>query len=1152
MDLVSKPRSKSVVWLYFGFKADDKGQPVNNGEVICRLCRKKVLAKGGNTTNLRSHLKRRHRAQFFKKISSTTKALDFNHDELLKDGPFVQNASNTNYVPDAVLPPGEPWLRGGPSRATLSLPSCLFLCGEPGSEVPAAGFSGDEQMGEMKVYAKCHLQQGVMFGPYVGEMCREKMPTDLKYAWAIRDDAAFVYVDASDESKSNWMRYVTYTSREDGHNLVVFQFYRHIYYKVSQPITEGGELRVCISKDYATLLGLEMGDNTKCEVGDKETFLSLLHNIQLVTLPEPSSSSIWGDRSQSQSPKLLISDVSTMSSPDAASDSAFPSLISPAGSQSFEKYDFMPGTEILLSNPNATPTSPWYFFGFEPDPTGRPLDRCTAVCKLCVEHVGCGGGAADLHNHLTSKHHIRLPRDGTKERTCLPIGPQRSQPAMVNGILVGTPPPVLSAHVTDAIANFLITDLQPPAVVEGDGFKQLINTFLPSCKKLPSLWQLQNLLKTHHTKSKTSLALLLRTKMGSGNNAPTSDYTAPVEFEPRKRGRPPSRQKEVPHFVTLSVDVWAHNWQDDTERYLTLWAHYIDYGFSFRNMALATRILTAGGGKDYTPQAVEAQVKVMAQEWGISMPNLVLLGGEVKNKTRPVKKTGEAAERAPHPNSTTFLEREDTVSPEELRGQEPGDSGERPPSVPSFFSAVQGCIEEVIAHSVVSKTLGQFQRALANLFVPPAQDKGPHQHHAQSLLQTLGKQEQAELKSWAHSRPTWNKLYPLLSVLLKHKSLFCDVLNEIKSDGLPCTGSESSLSGGWQANASAGSTTLRADWKVVEELCSVLKPLDVACRTLAKEAFPRLSLIKPILTGLLSRHLVPRSGDSSSILKEVKRMMRRNLASCYESPAVNQVLCVACALDPQFHGLGFMEVKERKATFDWLKKEAVRIVKEERRRSQGHRRRKRSPSPGSPESDDDFIRRSKRLKDSRPINFREFADLDEDEEVDEVEDEDEDADADAGADDDAESDAVETDESEGADPVPQGGLSGMEFLLGDLFCSIPKSKQSSVEVSVDMELSVFRADKGASLGVEPLQWWRTKAVQLPLLATVARAYLAAPAVAGSAAQDFAQDEALATYRKRANIPPESLDSILFLHHNQMPTTESGQIAAGNNDKTCGI
>lgn len=36
-----------------------------------------------------------------------------------------------------------------------------------------------------KVYAKCLLQDGIMFGPYLGEVCRGRMPTDLKYSWAV-------------------------------------------------------------------------------------------------------------------------------------------------------------------------------------------------------------------------------------------------------------------------------------------------------------------------------------------------------------------------------------------------------------------------------------------------------------------------------------------------------------------------------------------------------------------------------------------------------------------------------------------------------------------------------------------------------------------------------------------------------------------------------------------------------------------------------------------------------------------------------------------------------------------------------------------------------------------------------------------------------
>ncbi|KAM4749871.1 E3 SUMO-protein ligase ZBED1-like isoform 1-T1 [Anableps anableps] len=1130
MDLISKPRSKSVVWTYFGLKADEKGQPLNTGEVICRLCRKIVLAKGGNTTNLRSHLTRRHRADFYELTSFATagasfevQGLDLSHEELNEDAPLLQTPSNSNYVPDAVVPPGEPWLHGGPSRAVLSLPACLSLRTDGAS-------SGEEQV-ELKVYAKCQLQQGVLFGPFLGEVCKGQMPSNLKYAWAIRDDFAFTYVDASDENKSNWMRYVSYTSSEDEHNLVVFQFYRHIYYKVSQPISEGAELKVWIGKDYASLLGLGMSGNAKCEIGDKETALRLLQDVQLVTLPEPSSTTLWSDSSQSQSPMPVISEVTTVSNPEATSDpgsapsSAFPPVIQSqfvySSSSVTDKYDFLPGSEKLLSNPNAHQHSAWQFFGLEPDPTGRPLDRSMAVCKLCMERVSCGGGAADLQNHLTIKHHLK-PRDITKDRV-LAAG-QRIVPVMAPSGIHGSPHAATSSQVTNAITGFLIKDLQSPALVEGEGFKQLLHTLLPSYKEPLSSQQLQNLLRDQYIKAKINLVQLLRRKTTSVDIEEISDYTAPIEFEPRRRERAPNYQTTVSHFVTLSVDVWLHSWQGSCQHYLTLWAHYIDDDdFSPHNLALATQRLEGSEAKELNLQAVEMQVKAMAQEWGVNQPNLVLLGVEGKHRMRlrPIKteKGVEATGSIPHPNSTTFLERDDSASPEEPQASAEHFS-EGLPSVPCFFSAVQGCIEEVMSHPVIFRTLSQFQGVLSTLLLPPAQKRGLYHQHARKLLHGLTKAEQERIKVWAHSQPPWNLLYPLLNSLIKHKSLICDIVKDVNEESVSREEMAAEPLGSYQANSTSSTSstclpTLRSEWKVVEELCLVLKPLDVACRTLAKEAFPRLSLIKPILTGLLSRHLIPRPGDSSSILKEVKRMMRRNLASCYDNPAVNRVLSVACSLDPQFHGLGFMEEKEQMATFNWLKKEAVRIAKEERKGSKANQMKRSSP-PLSPESDSEILRRSKRLKECPPINFRELI----------VEDE--------------FSDAGENDDGDPSDPSCHAGLSGMEFLLGDLFCSAPRSRQSSVEESIDMEMSVFRADRGASLGVEPLQWWRTKAAQFPLLASVARVYMAAPAVAGNAAQDFAQEGQGTTNRKRSSIPPESLDAILFLHHNRISTTEGGQ------------
>lgn len=63
-DLVSKKNASSPIWQYFGFKAGENGEPKDLNEAICRLCRKQVMTKQGNTTNLRSHLRVHHPAQF--------------------------------------------------------------------------------------------------------------------------------------------------------------------------------------------------------------------------------------------------------------------------------------------------------------------------------------------------------------------------------------------------------------------------------------------------------------------------------------------------------------------------------------------------------------------------------------------------------------------------------------------------------------------------------------------------------------------------------------------------------------------------------------------------------------------------------------------------------------------------------------------------------------------------------------------------------------------------------------------------------------------------------------------------------------------------------------------------------------------------------
>ena len=56
-ELVPKPKTTSAVWQYFGFIADEEGRPKNEQQPICKLCKKTVLSRGSNTSNLFAHLR---------------------------------------------------------------------------------------------------------------------------------------------------------------------------------------------------------------------------------------------------------------------------------------------------------------------------------------------------------------------------------------------------------------------------------------------------------------------------------------------------------------------------------------------------------------------------------------------------------------------------------------------------------------------------------------------------------------------------------------------------------------------------------------------------------------------------------------------------------------------------------------------------------------------------------------------------------------------------------------------------------------------------------------------------------------------------------------------------------------------------------------
>ncbi len=67
-ELVTKRGAVSVAWRFFGFKKSD----VDQTTIFCKCCRAKVVAGGGNTSNLLHHLSRKHVLEYkeFMKLRS--------------------------------------------------------------------------------------------------------------------------------------------------------------------------------------------------------------------------------------------------------------------------------------------------------------------------------------------------------------------------------------------------------------------------------------------------------------------------------------------------------------------------------------------------------------------------------------------------------------------------------------------------------------------------------------------------------------------------------------------------------------------------------------------------------------------------------------------------------------------------------------------------------------------------------------------------------------------------------------------------------------------------------------------------------------------------------------------------------------------------
>uniref|UniRef100_A0A4W3GMK7 Zinc finger BED domain-containing protein 1-like n=1 Tax=Callorhinchus milii TaxID=7868 RepID=A0A4W3GMK7_CALMI len=220
-------------------------------------------------------------------------------------------------------------------------------------------------------------------------------------------------------------------------------------------------------------------------------------------------------------------------------------------------------------------------------------------------------------------------------------------------------------------------------------------------------------------------------------------------------------------------------------------------------------------------------------------------------------------------------------------------------TLPCIGNVLQSCVDSALQQPSILKVLGRCKRLAERPFSPSSSSSSTSDEptSSETLLRIHSKM------SLGSGRPKWTCVYKVLQALLANRHLL---------EGL----------GRQESNLAL----VPEDWQVIEEIEELLKPLAIATSTFTREPFSGLSLVKPVITSLVYKHLAPNDKDSE-LAREVKRAICADLNLWYSSKEVNQTLNLACALDPRFRGLDFLSQAERVETLHLLKREAAELAK---------------------------------------------------------------------------------------------------------------------------------------------------------------------------------------------------------------------------------
>ena len=227
--------------------------------------------------------------------------------------------------------------------------------------------------------------------------------------------------------------------------------------------------------------------------------------------------------------------------------------------------------------PNAAAKSGvWVHFGFPGNAAGTIVSKQHAVCHICNQDMSYKNNTTNLFSHLECHHR----EEYAKLRKTGPTTTETQQPSIAESFAHAVPLGASSTRhkqLVDAVGMFIIRDLRPLSVVEGEGFCRLMTVAEPRFK-LPS--------RTHF-----------------------SQAVIPTKYVEVRR-----EMEAFLHTVqhcSVTTDLWTAKYQ--VRSYMSLTCHAIDGEWVLRSMVLSTRELPV----DHTAENLSFALTEVMTEWDI-------------------------------------------------------------------------------------------------------------------------------------------------------------------------------------------------------------------------------------------------------------------------------------------------------------------------------------------------------------------------------------------------------------------------------------------------------------------------------------------------------------------------------------------------------